>query len=327
MPNGVLKSFLLPGSNPCESWIQFTMTNPLLPEGDPSESEAAFRHRALLAVRDESSGGRTLTHELSTGPRAAGVDLIVLAAKGSLVYLRSLISKRQGVRTLIAVPPTHPADARTDDVHEYVKLLVQPLHDTFVQVIVGHSAAAYLAASIAEAQAAQQIRPPKLVFLEPLLPGELMSSALSDLLLIPEAVLQRFTTSLSPDSLPTAPRGTAEFRRQLVDMFLTHRAEFASALRSADPAHLLAPPRLALNIYPEWAGWLSLCMQLCTVTYRGPVECIEGVHSAKMEAPERARRFARIRNSFPQVRFQETNAEHGELLHESILLPHFTTQA
>jgi hypothetical protein len=280
-----------------------------------------------LAVRGEFSGEGRLTYELSTGPREAGVDVIVLASKGSLIYLRGLISNRQGARTLVAVPPARPADARTDDVHEYVKLLVQPLHDTFVHAVVGHSAAAYVAASLAGAQAAQQIRPPKLVLLEPPLPEEMMSCPLSDLILIPELVLQRFTASLNADSLPTAPRGTAEFRRQIVDMFRTHRAEFASVLSSADPEKLLAPPTLALDIYPEWAGWVSLCMQLCTATYGGPVVCIEGVHTAKMEASARARRFARIRSSFPQVRFQETNAEHGELLYESILLPHLTAQA
>jgi len=252
--------------------------------------------------------------------------MVVLATKASVMHLRGLISKRQGVRTLVAVLPTRPADARTDNVHEFVKLLIQPLHDTFVHTIISHSVAAFVAASIAEAQAAQQILPPKLVLLEPPIPEDLTDCALSDLLIIPEVVLQRFTTSLDADSLLTAPRGTAEFRRQIVDMFLTHRAELESALRSVDPANLLAPPKLALNIYPEWAGWLSLCMQLSSATYRGPVVCVDGSLVGELEASARASRFARIRDSFPQVRFQETNADHGGLLHESILLPHLTTQ-
>jgi hypothetical protein len=251
--------------------------------------------------------------------------LVVLATKASVIHLHGLISSRQGVRTLIAVLPTRPADARTDDVREYVKLLVQPLHDTLVHAVIGHSVAAYVAASIAEAQAAQQTSPPKLVLLEPPIPDDLMDHALADLLIMPEVVLRRFTRSLDADSLPTAPRGTAEFRRQIVDMFLTHRTELESALKSADPATLLAPPRLALDIYPEWASWLSLCMELFTATYRGPVECVEGIRAAEMEASARAHRSAYIRNSFPQVRFQETTADHGGLFHQSILLPHLTT--
>lgn len=270
--------------------------------------------------------GEGLTYKLTSGPREAGVDLVVLPAKASVMHLRGLIGNRRGVRTLVAVLPTRPADARADNVHEYVKLLVQPLHDTFVHTVVGHSVAAYLAASIADAQAAQQVPPPKLVLLEPPVPEDLTDCRLSDLLIMPEAVLQRFTASLDADSLLTAPRGTAEFRRQIVDMFLTHRVELESALSSVDPAELLAPPRLALDIYPEWAAWLSLCMQLSAATYRGPVVCVEGNLVGELEASARASRVARLRGSFPQVRFQETNADHGGLLHESILLPHLTTQ-
>lgn len=303
------------------------MTNSLLPEGtDRIGPDAPIRRRVLSTVRDEF-GVEGLTQRLTLGPRDAGVDLVVLATKASVMHLHSLISRRQGVRTLIAVLPPRPADARTDNVHEYVKLLIQSLNDTFVHTIVGHSVAAYVGASIAEAQAAQQVRPPKLVLLEPPVPDDLMDHALSELLIMPEVALQRFTSALDADSLPTAPRGTAEFRRQIVDMFRTHRTELEAALRSVDPATLLAPPKLALDIYPEWAGWLSLCMELFTAAYGGPVVCVDGIRAAGMEASARARRSAYIRNSFPYVRFQATNADHGGLLHESILLPHLTTQA
>ena len=90
------------------------MTNSLLPEGtDRIGPDAPIRRRVLSTVRDEF-GVEGLTQRLTLGPRDAGVDLVVLATKASVMHLHSLISRRQGVRTLIAVLPPRPADARTE---------------------------------------------------------------------------------------------------------------------------------------------------------------------------------------------------------------------
>jgi len=263
-------------------------------------------------------------HRLSAGPSEAGIGVIVTSTRGALVRLHALANSLEGVTTLVIVLPPSATDPTTNNAHEYVERLAWLLSSAQVHTVAGHSAAGYLAAGLAKAREAWQVPPPRLVLLEPPLPSDLMTRPLSDLLCMPEPALRRFTESLGAGSLTTAPRGTPEFRRQVIYTFLTHRIELDAALSCVEPADLLAPLPLALDIYTEWAGWVSLSIQLATVTYGGPTVSVEGKYTAAMEAAARAQRFAQIRESFPQARFQETDLLHLDLVSEAVLRPHFS---
>lgn len=263
----------------------------------------------------------TLLHRLSVGPPEAGVGVVVTTTRTGIFRLRDLAKSLAGVVTLVAVLPPRATDLMTTyDADEFAERLVQPLAaGGAVRTVAGHSVASYLAARLATAFKKEQDSPPKVILLEPPLPSTLMSKPL----LLPELVQQRFTELLPRGTLATAPPGTPEFRSQVVHSFRTHRAELETALRSVDPAELLAVPARAVDLYTEWAGWKSLCMQLATVTYADPTVCVEGLYTAEMEEAARGERFAEIRRSFPAVRFEETTSLHSDLTSAAILLPHF----
>jgi hypothetical protein len=261
----------------------------------------------------------TLLHRLCTGPPEAGVGVVVTTTRTGIVRLRELAKRLEGVTTLHAVLPPRPMDVTTDDADDFAELMARLLAGTVVHTIAGHSVASYLGARLAVAREKEQDRPPKVVLLEPPLPSTLISKPL----LLPELVQRRFIESLPGGTLATSPPGTPEFRGEVVHTFRTHRAELEAALHSVDPAELLAAPALAVDLYTEWAGWKSLCMQLATVTYAGPTVCVEGLFTAELDEDARGARFAEIRRTFPTVRFEETTSLHSDLTSAALLLPHF----
>jgi pimeloyl-ACP methyl ester carboxylesterase len=285
------------------------MFEPLLSDGSDSTGPGASIESTLL-------------RRISSAPAEAGLGVIVLTSRNSLLRLRDLAAHLEGTMTLIVVMPPRGTDPTSHDADEYVERLARPLPNAPLHTVIGHSAAGYIAAKLATARARHQPRRPKLVMLEPPTPNDLMSDPLSGLFLLPEPALQRFTESLDTGCLVTAPQGTPEFRRQVMQAVLTHRAELDAALRSVDPTQLLAPPPSAVDVYTDWVGLMSLCMQLANVTYDGPTVSIEGLYTANMEPREREQKFARLRASFPHVFFQETTHMHGDLLSDAVLHPH-----
>ncbi len=248
---------------------------------------------------------------------------MVMTTRAGLGKLRSLAAGLQGVATLLAVIPPRPTDPTTDDAEEFADRLAGALPAEGVHTLMGHSVASYLAARLANQVAAQGRIPPRLVLLEPPLTIDLLRQKSSELLFMPEVVYEQFVASLDAGVIASAPRGTPEFRAELMQTLLTHRSELEAILHSVEPSLLPHPPTVAFSIYAEWAGWNALCMQLTEVTYGGPSVSIEGLHSAELPAAVRAARFARLRISFPRIEVRETTLLHSDLLSEAVLRPYF----
>lgn len=278
--------------------------------------------RVAESVSDFPAGQGSLRW-LSAGPTEAGAGVMVMTTRPGIFRLKSLAKRLDGMTTFIGVFPPPAETATIDDVEEYAEQLALAL-PSGVHTVIGHSVAGYLAARLARTREALQDRRPTLIMLEPPLPDDLMTCPLSDLLSMPKLVLDRFVASIEPGPLVSCPRGTPEFHRQLVHVLTSRRVELDAAVRSVDPSELLAPPNYAVDLYTEWAGWVSLCMQLCTTRYEGPTILVEGLLAAGKGVAARADRFARIRESFPTVRLEETGLTHGELVCEATLFPHLS---
>jgi hypothetical protein len=279
-------------------------------------------------LSEAETGGRNGTfgstlRQLSAGPAEAGIGLVVLSTRAGIVRLRDLANRLQGTRTLIAVLPAPVRETTPDDAEEYVDGVARALPGTPVSVVAGGSAAGYLAARLAEARAAQQADPPVLVMLEPPLPDDMMRIPLATLLRLPEVVLQRFEQLLGVDSLSQAAWDTPQFRRDVMAAFRDRRADLEAAIHSVDRTQRLVAPELPMDLYTEWAGSVSYCMQLRKATYAGPTMCVEGRMSAELAEAVRQRRFAEISRAFPRASFHRTDVEHAELLTDAVLHRYF----
>lgn len=265
----------------------------------------------------------SMLRRLSVGPPDADVGVVVLSTRAGIVRLHGLAQRLQGAMTLIAALPAQVPERTPDDADEYVDWLARELSSFPVSTVVGASAAGYMAARLAKARAAQQARPPMLIMLEPPLPADMLQTPLATLLRLPDPVLQRFEQSLGADSLSRAAGDTPEFRRDVMAAFLEHRVEFEAAIQSVNQAQRLVAADLPIDLYAEWAGSISYCMQLGRVSYPGPTVCVEGLVNAELAESARTRRFAEIRHAFPLVSFHHTDVEHSELLTDAVLSRYF----